>query len=72
MLGAYNGTNNMTITDKDIAKIESLGFVSELKKREAEQNRLKKKQEETKKLKSQVKQELDKQNYNKDLGDINE
>lgn len=60
------------ITQSDVERIEALGLVSELDKKVREQNILKKKQEETKKLKSKVKQELDKQNDNKDLGDIDE
>jgi len=72
MLNIYKGTLMGRITEDDKRRIEDLGILTELDKKVVEQNRLKKKQEETKKLKSKVKQELDKQNDNKDLGDSDE
>ena len=75
MLECYKhieGREHGSMTESDIERIETLGLVSELEKKEAEQNRLKRKQEETKKLKSEVKQELDKQNGDKDIGDTDE
>lgn len=65
----YRREIKVEMTEEQRNKIEEMSLVTELDKKVAEQNRLKKKQEETRKLKSKVKQELDKQNGSKDLGD---
>jgi len=71
IIQAYNGTNNMKIPDECIKIIESLGLVSELKKKEAEQGRLKKKQQRTRELKAKVQYELNKKKE-LDIGDNSE
>lgn len=68
----YRRDAKVEMTDEQRKKIEDMGLVTELDKRVAEQNLLKKKQAETKKLKSEVQQELDKQNKDKDIGDADE
>ena len=69
---AYKGTLTCKITDEDRRRIEALGLVSELDKKLAEQNRLKEKARKTRDLKRKVKEQLEKRNENKKLGEKDE
>ena len=67
MLQIYKGNVRGKITDNDRQRIEKFRLVSELDKKIAEQNLLKKKQAKAKKLKEQVSNELEKSNKDYEL-----